>query len=262
MSRNLDLRQDFRVGWHSKSSLQVWWWSEVSRCPPQPVDEPHRRPDELHPPLSEPHRECADVIFWYLESSDHHQTYRNYSKYYHTPISSFRSGFWNVRRFFTSWLLNLSLDLKGELWNRRTCRNTACIVFFVAPNCVRSTDWSNRILNLPSTRLERIPSITGPRFSQIELKLSSQEVWILKLSSQEVKNRRTFQNPDLRLDFDVGWHSKSSLQVWSRSAVSKWPKIASAHLIFSKDGMISAVWVMIFAVRAIIFGDFSMRRWL
>ena len=98
--------------------------------------------------------------------------------------------------------------------------------------------------------------------TQIELKLSSQEVWILKLSSQEVKNRRTFQNPDLRLDFDVGWHSKSSLQVWSRSAVSKWPKIASAHLIFSKDGMISAVWVMIFAVRAIIFGDFSMRRWL
>ena len=122
MSRNLDLRQDFRVGWHSKSSLQVWWWSEVSRCPPQPVDEPHRRPDELHPPLSEPHRECADAIFWYLESSDHHQTYRNYSKYYHTPISSLRSGFWNVRRFFTSWLLNLSLALKGELF--QILRNT------------------------------------------------------------------------------------------------------------------------------------------
>ena len=153
-----------KVG-HDLSSL------DIKRLHRRTLGEAHWAMDEPHRADGEVHRECADAILWYLESSDHRQTFRNYLKYYHRPISDLRSGFWNVRRFFTSWLLNLSLALKGELF--QILRNTL--------------NWS---------------LVEGIWKSQARSKI--------------------YQDDHL-------------CQVWWWSEVSRWPKIAPTHLIFSKE---------------------------
>ena len=146
---------------------------------------------------------CADAIFGHLETADRDQTCRDDLECHPTSKSSLWSGFWNIRRFFTSWLLNFRIQTSWLLNFSSIWENLGPVMLGIRSKRVDGKFSIRFDQSVDLTQFGATKNTIQAVFRQVRRFHNSPFRSNDKFSSQEVKNRRTFQNPDLKLDIGV-----------------------------------------------------------